>query len=326
MDDVLKEMSLASGSSVHALMGLPMHLLNTMTGLVALDIATASRWYASRCQEPEYQLIADGSPEAMATLEKLSASEKIGRDASVHVRKMQRDASVHVRKMQRDGWVQASKNLSIIPISGAIQKDSDWYTRWGYGTSVRDFTRSLAEAAAATPRTLIYIDSPGGTVDGTPEAGDAVASLVSKGYPVYAVASGAMTSAAYWIGAQAKEVWAAPATDVGSIGVRMTHTDMSKALERWGYNITSITSGTMKAAGAPWKPLSEEERAYFQASVNAAAEDFYAAVTKGRKGRMSAESLADAARTAAVYDAKTALKMGLIDGIAHVGDVIDALK
>ncbi len=78
---------------------------------------------------------------------------------------------------------------------------------------------------------FLDIDSPGGTVAGTPELAAAVASLNER-KPVYAFSSGLMCSAAYWIASQARAIYATPSAQVGSIGVVQAVIDNSAALDK----------------------------------------------------------------------------------------------
>ena len=68
---------------------------------------------------------------------------------------------------------------------------------------------------------IVDIDSPGGLVTGTPEAGDAIFAARS-GAQVVALINPLAASAAYWLASQAAEVVAVPSADVGSIGVSTT--------------------------------------------------------------------------------------------------------
>ena len=83
---------------------------------------------------------------------------------------------------------------------------------------------------------ILDIDSPGGTVAGTPELGAAVAALNGQ-KPVYAFSSGLMCSAAYWIASQAEAIYATPSARVGSIGVVQTVIDNSARLHAEGIKV-----------------------------------------------------------------------------------------
>ncbi|MCF7675000.1 MAG: S49 family peptidase [Akkermansiaceae bacterium] len=96
---------------------------------------------------------------------------------------------------------------------------------------------------------FLDIDSPGGTVAGTPELAAAVASLNER-KPVYAFSSGLMCSAAYWIASQARAIYATPSAQVGSIGVVQAVIDDSAALASEGIKVEVFSVGN----GAQGRP------------------------------------------------------------------------
>ena len=50
-----------------------------------------------------------------------------------------------------------------------------------------------------------------------------------------------------------------PSGEVGSVGVRMMHVDVSKAMEDAGLKVTELYSGDFKTRSCPpYKPLSDE--------------------------------------------------------------------
>jgi len=129
---------------------------------------------------------------------------------------------------------------------------------------------------------MLDIDSPGGTVAGTPELAAAVASL-NDSKPVYAFSSGMMASAAYWIASQARAVYATPSAQVGSIGVVQAVIDDSAALAAEGLKVEVFSVGKYKAMGAPGTSLDDEQRGHIQSNIEETAREFHAAVlARGR--------------------------------------------
>ena len=53
-----------------------------------------------------------------------------------------------------------------------------------------------------------------------------------------AIVEGTAASAAYWLANQAGNITLTPSGEVGSVGVRMMHVDMSKMLENDGIKVT----------------------------------------------------------------------------------------
>lgn len=166
---------------------------------------------------------------------------------------------------------------------------------------------------------VMEIDSPGGLVDGVPEAAAEIRAAREQ-KPVIAVANYMAASAAYYIGSQASEFIASPSAEVGSIGVRTAHEDHSGALEQKGIKITSISAGKYKTEGAPWAPLGDEARDYVQAQIDDLYGMFLADVAKGRNVPVS--MVTENFGEGRMLLAKAAMKAGMIDRIDTFDGVV----
>ena len=114
--------------------------------------------------------------------------------------------------------------VGIVTIHGALMKRPDFFARLLLGaTDMEDVAAALETARdrADVQAVFLDVDSPGGTVNGTPELAALVAD-VSKAKYTYAFTDGQMCSAAYWIASQADAIFATPSARVGSIGVEGT--------------------------------------------------------------------------------------------------------
>ncbi len=117
------------------------------------------------------------------------------------------------------------------------------------GTSGMEGFRARLASARDNPEVgaaIIDTDSPGGTVAGSAEAAHAVADLAAV-KPVIAFVDTLAASAAYWIASQASQIWMTPSGEVGSIGIRAMHADISKMLGDMGVNITEVASARQPA-------------------------------------------------------------------------------
>lgn len=202
-----------------------------------------------------------------------SAEEARGRDAS---------------SLSKPGnpLLQVEDGIGTVAIEGPILRKPDIFARIFMGaTDSEEIGAALREAADRDDIRAVFldIDSPGGTVAGTPELGAAVAALDGK-KPVYAFSSGLMCSAAYWIASQARAIYATPSARVGSIGVVQAVIDDSARLHAAGIKVEVFAVGKYKAMGAPGTPLSEDQRELIRGNLAETAADFHAAVlSKGRK-------------------------------------------
>lgn len=226
----------------------------------------------------------------------------------------------------RQGYA-IDNGVAIVPLVGVLAKRANLFHAISGGASHQLFARDVA-AAVADPRVdalLIEIDSPGGTVDGTPLAAAAVKAARESGKPVTVLADSCMCSAAYWIGAWGQEVLAADAvTQVGSIGVVARHLDTSRAEDARGLKFTEIVAGKYKRIASQHAPLTEEGRAAIQASVDGIYAEFVDAVAQAR-GRSVEQVLADMA-DGRVFMAREAAKAGLVDGIATRAEAMARLR
>ncbi len=175
--------------------------------------------------------------------------------------------------------------IGVVAIEGPILRKPDLFARIFFGaTSSEEIGDAIREAAGRDDIKAVFlnIDSPGGTVAGTPELANAVAALDKK-KPVYAFSSGLMCSAAYWVASQARAIYATPSAQVGSIGVVQAVLDNSAALDKAGIKVEVFSVGKYKAMGAPGTPLTDDQRELISSNLAEIAGEFHAAVlAKGR--------------------------------------------
>lgn len=176
--------------------------------------------------------------------------------------------------------------VGIVTVHGALMKRPDFFARLLLDATDMEDVAAALEAArdrADVQAVFLDVDSPGGTVNGTPELAALVAD-VSKAKYTYAFTDGQMCSAAYWIASQADAIFATPSARVGSIGVLMPMLDESKAFEQAGLKVDMFAAGKFKSIGVAGTSLTDEQRAWLQAQVDETYADFKAAVlTRGRR-------------------------------------------
>jgi len=204
----------------------------------------------------------------------------------------------------------------IMPLMGPLSPSGSWS-----GTSTEAFAQAIREAAAddRVGAIVLKIMSPGGLVWGTREAGDAVFEA-RQAKPVIAVADKYSFSAAHWIATQASAYYATPSGQVGSVGVRAGHVDNSGFEDKIGMKTTLIASSAKKVAAHPYAPLSDEDRAEMQAEVDEMAQDFNAAIARGRGIRVSEVPAIHG--TGEVFSARRAAERGIIDGVMTLREVV----
>jgi protease IV len=169
---------------------------------------------------------------------------------------------------------------------------------------------------------VVRLDSPGGKVGPSQEIYGALLKLKKK-KPVVASFGALGASGAYYIACASDTIYALPGTMTGSIGVIMEFFDASEGLKRLGVTPNSITAGTLKDAGSPFKPMSGPEKAYFKALVDDVHLQFIEAVSEGRRLKVeTVRQLADGR----VFTGRQARSLGLVDKIGGLEDAIDDAK
>lgn len=219
-----------------------------------------------------------------------------------------------------DGLRRTAGQVAILRIDGLL-------THRGGGV---DSIRSTSTAALATAvralaadgavsAIVLEVDSPGGEVAGTLEAGDAIREA-GRLKPVVAIANSHAGSAAYWLASQANELLVTPSGQVGSIGVYHAHEDQSKALETQGRKVTLISAGKFKTEGNPFEPLGDEARAARQAAVDHFYEAFVKAVARGRG--VGVPQVRDGFGQGRMVVAPAAVAAGMADRVGTLDDAI----
>ena len=175
--------------------------------------------------------------------------------------------------------------IGVVAIDGPIMRKPDIFARVLFrATDSNMIGDALREAGQRDDIKAVFldIDSPGGTVAGTPELAATVASINER-KPVYAFSSGLMASAAYWIASQARAIYATPSAQVGSIGVVQAVIDDTAALNAEGIKVEVFSVGKYKAMGAPGTPLTDDQRDLIRSNLAEIAQEFHAAVlARGR--------------------------------------------
>lgn len=201
-------------------------------------------------------------------------------------------------------------SVAVVPVFGIIGKHLSMIETACGGVDLNSIAAALSVAVAdeTAEVVVLHFNSPGGTVTGVPELAERIKRAAEE-KPVIAYTDGQMCSAAYWLASQCSAIYASQSADVGSIGVYLALLDESAALAQQGVKVNLIKAGRLKAAGAPFQPLTDDERAMFQRDVDKIYAKFTAAVRAGRG------DLADDLLQGQSFDGEDAARLGLTDGV-----------
>ena len=209
-----------------------------------------------------------------------------------------------------------SEHIAVVPIQGLIAADSD--------ANADDTIRSL-EKAFKNPHTeavFLDINSGGGSPVQSGEIYRAVMRLKSeRKLPVYAVIADVGASGAYFIAASADEIYADPASIVGSIGVISQNFGYRELLGKLGLDPRTFTAGEHKNFLAGDQPLKPEEVAHMQGLLDNIHQQFIKAVRDGRGSRLKETP---EMFSGLFWTGEQALPLGLIDALGDKNTLRDA--
>lgn len=226
------------------------------------------------------------------------------------------DLSSDGKQKKRPESYDVVNGTAIISLVNIITKNLTFWSFLFGGTSSVEVGEQV-KSALSDPDIegiLLYIDSPGGTVDGTQELANLIYS--SRGRkPIVAFSDGMMASAAYYIGSAADKIYiSGDMVSVGSIGVVATHVDYSEWEKKLGIKSTEIYAGKYKRITSQYQPLSEEGRENIQDRVDYMYSIFVDDVAKQRG--VSPEAVLKNMADGKIFIGKQAIKAGLVDGVS----------
>ena len=206
---------------------------------------------------------------------------------------------------------QRDKALGVVRVEGVIA-NSEEIVSWLEELGRDDHVRGV----------LVRINSPGGVVAPSQEIFHAIKRL-SERKPVVASMGSVAASGGYYVAAAADRIMASAGTLTGSIGVRLELINFRELADDWGITQTQFVSGDLKGAGSPFQPLTDEERAYFEALVMDMHDQFVSDVSSARdmdKDRVRA--LADGR----AFTGRQAFELGLVDELGGMSEAMEVLK
>ncbi len=169
--------------------------------------------------------------------------------------------------------------VAVIPLQGEIAYGS---SNTGDSIVTPEMLQEAilkAESDSSVSSILIDLDSPGGS----PVASEEIMDIIKTSKkPVVVWISDVGASGAYLAASSADKIIASPTSMVGSIGVIMELTDLSKYYEKNGINKSSIKAGQYKDMGSEYRPLTTTEKQMLQGMVDQDYDHFLNIVSENR--------------------------------------------
>ena len=168
---------------------------------------------------------------------------------------------------------------------------------------------------------VLRVNSGGGSAFASELIRQEILELKKAGKPLVVSMGTMAASGAYWISADADQIWASPTTLTGSIGIfgaipTFEHTLATLGVHGDGVGTTAISTGLNLS-----QPLSPALEKSIQITVNHGYKHFLTIVSQGR--HISMDKIARIAQ-GRVYDGQRAMELGLVDHLGTMGNAIDA--
>lgn len=168
---------------------------------------------------------------------------------------------------------------------------------------------------------VIRVDSPGGSAFGSDIIRQEIELTRAAGIPVVISMGSMAASGGYWIAANADQVWAAPTTLTGSIGVFGLIPTFENTFNKLGVHSDGVGTSALAGIHRLDRPMSPQASRIVQLNVENIYQRFLNLVAKGRE--LSREQVADLAE-GRVWTGAQAHRLGLVDELGDLKDAVAA--
>lgn len=224
-----------------------------------------------------------------------------------------------------DSGTNSKPHVGLVEINGEISESKP--------ANAEDFADGidLAYKNSGLKALILRINSPGGS----PVQAEYMYNTINyyrhkfPNVKVYAVCVDLCASAAYYIAAAADEIYASPASMVGSIGVLYNGFGFVDLMSKVGVSRRLLTAGANKGFLDPFSPDSPEQKQKMQVILDNVHQQFINRVKKGRGSRLHVNQ---DTFSGMIWTGEQALPLGLVDGLSSSGQLmrekikIDTLK
>ena len=188
------------------------------------------------------------------------------------------------------------------------------------GDTLADLIK-VAREDATVKAVVLRINSGGGSAFASEIIRQELLELKKSGKPLVVSMGTMAASGGYWIAADADQIWAAPTTLTGSLGIFGAIPTFENTLAELGIHSDGIGTTPLASGLNLARPLSPQLQATIQLSVDHGYRQFLAIVQQGRKiDRQQLESIAEGR----VFDGRTAQKIGLVDELGGLDEAVAA--
>jgi protease-4 len=166
---------------------------------------------------------------------------------------------------------------------------------------------------------VFRVESPGGGVSASQEIYEEVKKTRESGKPIIVSMGSVAASGGYYVSCGATRIVANPGTLTGSIGVISQFLHMNQLMDKIGVSASTIKSGKFKDTGSPFRPLTDDDKKYFQETIDDVYHQFLGVVeTERHLTHEQALAVADGR----VFSGKKAYELHLVDTLGTYEDAI----
>jgi len=209
--------------------------------------------------------------------------------------------------------------VGVIVARGIILDGTQPTGRIG-GDTLTDLIRQ-AQQDDEIKAVVLRIDSPGGNALASDVIRRELEITRESGKPVVVSMGSVAASGGYWIASGADQIWAAPTTITGSIGIYSAFPTFEKSLNYLGVHNDGVGTTRLADAFDAARPLNPILSDLIEQSIQHSYRRFIQKVSEGRN--MSPQDVEKIAQ-GRVWAGKTAMELGLVDAIGNLQDAVES--
>lgn len=216
-------------------------------------------------------------------------------------------------------WRPRKPLVSVVRLSGVIGQAGPLRSGLSLDTLALLLERAFAPRKQAA--VALLINSPGGSPVQSALIARRIRDLAAeKAVPVLAFCEDVAASGGYWLACAADEIYADENSIVGSIGVVSGGFGLHALIERLGIERRLYTAGDKKVLLDAFQPERQEGVEHLKAIQREMHGAFQEIVRTRRAGRLKGDEAE--MFSGAFWTGRTALGLGLVDGIGHLRPVL----
>lgn len=212
------------------------------------------------------------------------------------------------------------KSVAVVTASGDIHSGEG--TQWTIGSDTLISRLEQAENESSVRAIVLRLDTGGGSAYASEEIRRTLERIRARGINVVVSMGGVTASGGYWIATEADQLWSAPGTITGSIGVFSMIPETDRFLgEHLGIEGDGVGTTWMSGQGRPDQALNRSSRMVLQSGVDSTYNLFLSLVSENRG--ITVDQLLPLAE-GRIWTGLEAEKLGLCDNTGTLRDAVQA--